>query len=196
VIAMEDATISRRWRRPIVGRRPFLAPIWLTALAVAGVVAAVLLLYQSAATTTVVVVRPDEGAAAAAYDPLLIAAREQRAQSLARLFGGTAAPGRIDAIYVTTARRVQQMAAPLAARLGLRPVVISSDDAGEAAARALNEHRGATVMVVTSGASLPKLVEALSGIKLAASSAEEKYGDIYIVSVPMLGSAGVVQLHY
>lgn len=193
---MENATISRRRRRPIVGRRPFLAPLWLTALLVAGVVAVALLLYQSAATTTVVVVRPGEAAAGRTQDPSLIAASEQRAQRLARLFGATSSPGRIEAIYVTAARRIQQMAAPLAARLGLHPVVIASDDAGEAAARALSEHRGATVMVVTSSASLPKLIEALSGIKLASPPREEEYGDIYIVSVPVLGSAGLVQLHY
>jgi hypothetical protein len=192
---MEDATITRRRRRPIVGRRPFLAPIWLTALAVAAVVAVALLLYQAAGTTTVVVVRPDEGASGAVSDAARVRAGGVRAEQLARLFGGTAAPGRIEAIYVTAAQRMEQTVAPLAARLGLRPVVISSDDADEAAARALNEHRGATVMVVTSAATLPKVVEALSGIKLAPTAGNE-YGDIYIVSVPMLGSAGVVELHY
>lgn len=193
---MENATVSRRRRRPLVGRRPFLAPIWLTALVVAAVVAVALLLYQSAATTTVVVVRPGEAGAGNVSDPHLVAAGEQRAERLASLFGATSSPGRIEAIYVTAARRMQQLVAPLAARLGIRPVVIASNDADAAAARALSEHRGATVMVVTSGASMPKLIEALSGIRLASPPRQDEYGDIYIVSVPVLGSAGMVQLHY
>ncbi|HTW37193.1 MAG TPA: hypothetical protein VMD49_01335 [Steroidobacteraceae bacterium] len=193
---MENATVSRRRRRPLVGRRPFLAPIWLTALVVGGVVAVALLLYQSAATTTVVVVRPGEAVAGNVSGPELVAAGEQRAERLASLFGATSSPGKIAAIYVTAARRMQQMAAPLAARLGIHPVIIPNNDADETAARALSEHRGATVMVVTSAAGLPKLIEALSGIKLAPAPHQEQYGDIYIVSVPVLGSAGMVQLHY
>jgi len=195
---MEDVTIARRRRRPLVGRRPFLAPLWILAvlaLVVAGVVAVVLLIYQSAATTTVVVVRPGEFAPATQPDPALASAGEQRAQRLAQLFGVAAPPGRIAAIYVTAARRMQQMAAPLAARLGIQPVVISSGDVDEAAARALNDHRGSTVMVVTSAAAIPKLVDALSGIKIASLSQDE-YDEIYIISVPVLGSAGVVKLHY
>jgi phosphohistidine phosphatase SixA len=159
------------------------------------VVAFAVLLDQSATTTTIVVVRPGENAPGDAQDRPLESAGEQRAERLAQLFGGTDSQGRIAAIYVTAARRVQQTAAPLAARLGIRPVVVSGDDAGEAAARALSEHRGEAVMVVTTAATVPRLVEALSGIKLA-PLAPDRYGDIYIVSVPVLGSAGLVQLHY
>jgi hypothetical protein len=181
---MPEATIIRRRRRPLVGRRPFLAPLWILAflaLAAAAVVAIALLRYVSASTTTVVVVGSGED--------------EQRAERLAGLFGDARPPGRIQAIYITAARRMEQIAAPLAMRLGIRPVVVSNDNAGEAAARALNEHRGATVMVVTSTATVPKLVEALSGIKLAPLAPDE-YRNIYIVSVPALGSAGLVELHY
>jgi broad specificity phosphatase PhoE len=195
---MEDVAITRRPRRPIMGRRPFLAPLWILAvlgLLAAGAVALALVLYLSAATTTIVVVRSGENGPANLADPPLTSAGEQRAQRLAQLFGVGAPPGRIAAIYVTAARRMQQMAAPLAARLGIRAVVISSDDANEAAGRALGEHGGSTVMVVTSGASVPKLVEALSGVKTAPLPKDD-YGEIYIVSVPVLGSAGVVTLHY
>jgi 2,3-bisphosphoglycerate-dependent phosphoglycerate mutase len=195
---MAEATIIRRRRRPLAGRRPFLAPLVIMALLAVGALAAVaigLVRYTSAATTTVVVVRSGESASGDLQDPPLVAAGEQRAERLAQLFGGRGSPGRIEAIYVTAARRVQQMAMPLAARLGIRPVVISNGDADEAAGRALNEHRGATVMVVTSATTLPRLIEALSGIKLA-PPARDQYGEIYIVSVPALGSAGVVKLQY
>jgi hypothetical protein len=195
---MEDVATTRRRRRPLVGRRPFFTPLWILgamALVVAAVVALVLLFYQSAATTTVVVVSAGQDGAASQPGAPWVSAGEQRAERLAQLFGAAAPPGRIEAIYVTSARRVQQMAAPLAARLSIHPVVIPSDDVGDTAARALNEHRGSTVMVIASAASVPRLVEALSGIKIA-PLAKDDYGDIYIVSVPVLGSAGVVKLHY
>jgi hypothetical protein len=195
---MEDVAITRRRRRPIVGRRPFLAPLWILAgmaLLAAAVFALVLLFYQSAATTTVVIVRPGEHGPDSRPNPPLLGAGEQRAERLAQLFGVTAASGRIEAIYVTTPRRMQQMAAPLAARLGIHPVVISSEDVGEIAARALSEHRGSTVMVIASAPSVPKLIDALGGIKIAPLPKDE-YGEIYILSVPVLGSPGIVQLHY
>ncbi|HXS27894.1 MAG TPA: histidine phosphatase family protein [Steroidobacteraceae bacterium] len=175
--------------------RPFLAPIWLTALLVAVIVAAAVLLYQSAQTTTVVVVRPGERPLGSIADPPLVIEGERRAERLAHLFGATASPGRITAIYVSAARRARQTAAPLAARLGLRPIVFDDGDPGSIAGRALSEHRGETVMIVDSGSTVSQLVEALSGVR-PTPVAEREYGSIYIVSVPILGSAGVLQLHY
>jgi broad specificity phosphatase PhoE len=175
--------------------RPFLAPIWLLALLIAVVIAAAVLIYESAETTTVVIVRPGERPLGSIADPPLVIEGEQRAERLAHLFGATASPGRITAIYVSAARRARQTAAPLAARLRLEPIVIEDDDPGAVAARALGEHRGETVMIVDSGSTVPELVEALSGLRPAPVS-ESEYGSIYIVSVPILGSAGVLQLHY
>ncbi len=186
---MQDDVISRH------RHRPFLAPIWLTALLIAVVVAAAVLIYQSAETTTIVIVRPGERPLGGTADPPLVVEGERRAERLARLFGATASPGRITAIYVSAVRRARQMAAPLAARLRLQPIVIGDDDAGSIAGRALSEHRGETVMIVDDGSAVPELVEALSGLK-PAPLAESEYGSIYVVSVPILGSAGILQLHY
>lgn len=175
--------------------RPFLAPIWLTALLIAVIVAAAVLIYESAETTTVVIVRPGERPLGSIADPPLVIEGEKRAERLAHLFGETASPGRITAIYVSPARRARQTAAPLAARLALQPIVLEDDNPDAIAARALSEHRGETVMIVDSGSTVPELVEALSGLKPAPVS-DTEYGSIYIVSVPILGSAGVLQLHY
>ncbi len=175
--------------------RPFLAPIWLTALLVAVVIVAAVLIYQSAQTTTVVIVHPGERPLGSIADPPLVIEGERRAERLAHLFGATASPGRITAIYVSAARRARQTAAPLAARLGLKPIVVDDDDPDAIAGRALSEHRGETLMIVDSDASVPQLVEALSGVR-PVPVAESEYGSIYIVSVPILGSAGVLQLHY
>jgi phosphohistidine phosphatase SixA len=175
--------------------RPFLAPIWLTALLIAALVAAAVLIYQSAETTTIVIVRPGERPLGSIADPPLVIEGERRAERLAHLFGATGSPGRITAIYVSAARRARQTAAPLASRLGLQPIVFQDDDPDAIAARALSEHRGETLMIVDNGSTVPQLVEALSGVKPAPVS-DTEYGSIYIVSVPILGSAGVLQLHY
>jgi hypothetical protein len=185
-----EATVITRHRH-----RPFLAPIWLTGLFLAIIAALVVLVYESAQTTTVVVVRPGERLLGTIADPPLVIEGEQRAERLARLFGATAAPGRIAAIYVSPARRARQTAAPLAARLGLQPVILENDDPGDIAGRAIGEHRGDTVMIVENAATVPDLIEALSGIR-PAPVAETAYDSIYIVSVPFLGSAGLLQLHY
>ncbi len=183
---METAAIARR-------RRPFLAPIWLTVLVlvIAGVVA--FEVYRADSTTTVVVVRPAESALGSIQDAPLLPEGEQRAERLAELFGGTGQPGRIAAIYVAATRETQQTAAPLAARLGIQPIVVPAADVDGTVARALNDYRGETVMIV-SGA-MDRFVDALSGVKSDASASND-YGNIYIVSVPMLGSAAVVQMHY
>ncbi|MGH8217167.1 MAG: histidine phosphatase family protein [Steroidobacteraceae bacterium] len=186
---MHAAVFSRR------RHRPFLAPIWLTALLIAIIIAAAVLIYESAETTTIVVVQPGERSLGSIADPPLVIEGERRAERLASLFGVTASPGRITAIYVSAARRARQTAAPLAARLGLQPIVIEDDNPDAIAGRALSEHRGETLMVVDSGSTVPQLVEALSGVK-PAPVADNEYGSIYIVSVPILGSAGVLQLHY
>lgn len=187
-MSRELAAINRR------RHRPFLAPIWLTALLFAVVLAAALLLYESAETTTVVVVQPGERLLGS-EDPPLVIEGEKRAERLARLFGATSSPGRITAIYVNATRRAQQTAAPLATRLGLHPVVFQDDDPDAIAGRALSEHRGETVMIIDSTATVARLVESLSGFRPAPESGTE-YGSIYIVSVPVLGSAGLLQLHY
>jgi len=175
--------------------RPFLAPIWLTALLIAVIVAAAVVVYESAETTTIVIVRPGERSIGSIADPPLVIEGERRAERLAHLFGETTSPGRITAIYVSAARRARQTAAPLAARLGLQPIVLEDDNPDAIAARALSEHRGDTLMIVDSGSTVPELVESLSGLKPAPVS-DTEYGSIYIVSVPILGSAGVLQLDY
>ena len=61
-------------------------------------------------------------------DPPLTEAGEARAALLARMFGDARLAGNIDAIYVSPAQRSRLTAAPLAARLGLTPVVAPADD--------------------------------------------------------------------
>jgi hypothetical protein len=185
---MEAPVITRR-------RRPFLAPIWIPLVVALIVFAMVADAYRAATTTTVILVRPGENVLGSIADPPLVPEGEHRAEQLARMFGGVSGAGRIAAIYTESARRAEQMAAPLAARLGIRPTVLADGDAADVAARILSETRGRAALVVAYAGAFPQLIESLSGIRVAAPR-EDEYGCMYIVSVPSVGSAGLIRLDY
>ncbi len=178
--------------------RPFLTPIWLTVMGAA--LAGIFLLFAvwlwgTADSTLVVVVRHAEKELNAGLDPPLTPAGQERAAALARLFGAASPVGRIDAIYASPARRNRMTAAPLAALLGLTPIVTSMSDTRGLAHRVLHEHAGGRILVVEHGDTLTDLVAALSGTEVA-PLADQDYGTLYIVSVPRIGHSNVLRLRY
>jgi broad specificity phosphatase PhoE len=103
--------------------------------------------------------------------------------------------GRLDAIYVSDARRAQQIIAPLAERLGKRPTIVQGNDIGAVANRITRGHDGGTVLFVGNGTIIPQLVEELSGIELGSSN-EREHDTLYVVSIPTFGRANVLRLRY
>ena len=188
VDAMQAPFITRR-------RRPFLTPIWLSglflllALAVLGVCIA---LYQSATTTTIVVV--GGGSRGVAGQPERTVTADRSAERLVQLFSGAQTLGRIDALYISEARGMDQLASQLASRLRLAPVVLADADGGAMAARALSEHRGGAVLIMVRQASVPSLIRALSGLTAPASLGDD--AQLFVVAVPTFGSAGLLRLSY
>ncbi len=176
-------------------RRPFLAPVWLTMLAVVFALGVAFAIYRSASTTVVVLVRPAEKDAATIDDPPLSPDGEQRAQMLAQLLGENSGVGRLDAIYASDSRRAQQIIAPLAERLGKRPVIVQGSDVGAVANRITRGHDGGTVLFVGNGTLIPQLVQELSGIE-PNSSNEREHDTLYVVSIPTFGRANVLRLRY
>jgi phosphohistidine phosphatase SixA len=174
-------------------RRPFLAPVWLTMLAVVFALVVALGIYRSASTTVVVLVQPVEKDAGTIDDPPLSPDGEQRAERLAQMLGETTGVGRLDAIYVSDARRAQQVITPLAERLGKRPIVIPGHDVGAIASRMTRGHDGETVLFVGNGSNVPQLVHELSGIEVGRSS-EKEHDTLYVVSIPTFGRASVLRL--
>ena len=175
-------------------RRPFLAPLWVTLLALliaAGVAYAV---YRSAATTVVVLASSGEKEPGTIDDPPISAEGERRAQRLAQMFapGGT---GRLDALYVSGERRAQQTAAPLAELLHLSPMAYDVKDVPAAATAVLRGHEGGAVLVVGGAAALQQFLRQLAGpggVGVAAAEPDL----LYIVSVPSFGRARVLRLKY
>ena len=188
IAAMEPPGITRH-------RRPFLAPLWLTLLALLIAAGVVYTLYRGAATTVVVLASCGEKDPATIDDPPISAEGERRAQRLAQMFAPGGEGGRIGALYVSGERRAQQTAAPLAELAHLAPTVYEARDAAAVAATLLRTHEGGAVLVVGGPASLQQFLRQLTG----SGSAGPGVADpdlLYIVSVPSFGRPQVLRLRY
>jgi broad specificity phosphatase PhoE len=167
--------------------------MWLLFFVAVGIA---LFAYRSATTTTVVLVRHAEKELVTIEDPPLAPAGERRAERLAQMFGAAGGASHIDAVYVTNARRTQQTAAPLVARLGIRPTVLAATTSAESvASQVLHEHRGGRALIVGHSNTVPEIVKALSGEDVP-PIADDDYDNVYIVSVPTFGRANVLRLEY
>jgi broad specificity phosphatase PhoE len=176
-----------------------MTPIWLSAIAVfivLGMAVFGIWVWGTADSTTVVVIRHAEKEPGNLIDPPLSAAGEARAALLARLFGDPRGPGRIEAIYISSAQRNRLTAAPLAARLGLIPIVAPTDDPKGLAHRVLREHSGGRVLIVGHIDTVPQIAAALSGKSDIPKIDEQDYGIMYIVTVPRIGHANLLRLNY
>ena len=181
-------------------RRPFLTPIWLTAISAAAALAIAILaiwVWMTAGSTTVIVIRhAEKDLSVSVTDPPLSQAGQQRAELLARMFGDAQVLGHVDAIYVSPALRNRQTAAPLAARLGVDENVVPADDPRALARRALSEHRGGRILIVGHNDTVPKIVAALSGNPDIPPLGDQEYGTMYIVTVPRIGHANLLRLNF
>jgi broad specificity phosphatase PhoE len=166
-------------------RRPFLAPLWLTLLAIVLVGGIVWTLYRDAATTIVFLVQPERTV------PI---AGEERAQRLASMFGHSAGVGDIDALYASDDRWAQQAAAPLSAQLHRTPVVFAAEAARAVAADAVREHAGGTVLMVASDPALAQIRQQLLGAQSASALQDPDF--LYVVTVPRFGRAHLARFRY
>lgn len=177
---------------PVVtrGRRPFLAPVWLTFLAALALAGLGLALWASATNTIVVVVPSARGELGSIRNAPLSAAGGQQAQRLAQRFATASGPEGLSAIYVSDTRRAQQTAEPLAQLLGLRPIVLSSLGGENIAGEVLDQRTGQSVLVVCDRRSIAALIHALSGDRIGPAAERE----MYIVTIPRYGPARVLRM--
>lgn len=173
--------------------RPFFAPLWMSLLAAAIVIAALgFAAYRGAGTTVVLLLRPAEKDPGTIADPPLSPEGEERAQRLAHLFGEGGAATGLDAIYVSADRRAEQTAAPLGQRLHRVPVVFAATAVRATAARLLHDHTGEAVLVIAGGVSFTQMLRDLGGEELPA--VQDDPDVIYIVSLPRFGHARLLRL--
>jgi broad specificity phosphatase PhoE len=184
-------------------RQPFLAPIWLTAVAafaaavVLGLSVLTVWAWATTGSTTIVVIRhAEKDLSGGAVDPPLNEAGKARAALLARMFGNGKALGHLDAIYATPALRNRLTAAPLGASLDVSPVIVADEDPRDLARKVLREHRGGRVLIVGHSDTVPAIVAALSGEDNVPAMADDEYGTMYVVTVPRIGHANLLRLTY
>jgi len=122
-------------------------------------------------------------------DPDLSAAGRARAESLAF----TLRHSGVTAIYVTTFKRTQQTAAPLAKALGLTPIVLRQDDAATLRQRLL-QHRG-EALVVGHVPTVPEIVRGL-GVKEPVTVADTDFDHLFVVIRPAAGDPTLLRLSY
>jgi len=108
-------------------------------------------------------------------DPDLLPEGRRAAQALAAWFGRE----RIRTIYVSDFRRTRQTAAPLAARLGLTPIVYDPADTPDLIARVRAGPLPA--LIVGHSNTVPEIIAGLGGERPAAL-VHEDFGDIWRVA--------------
>ena len=185
--AMEAPGITRH-------RRPFLAPLWLTLLALGLAAGLAWSAYRDATTSVVVLASSGEREPGTIDDPPVSAEGEHRAQRLAQLFAAPGAVGRLDALYVSGERRAQQTAAPLAELLHLTPTVYDARDATSVAAGLTHGHEGTATLVIGGNAAVQQILRQLAGRAAVPATVEPDL--LYIVSLPTFGRPKVLLIKY
>ncbi len=135
--------------------------------------------------TVVLLVRHAEKAAEPENDPELSVTGQVRALHLAQLLENK----NIGAIFVTSYRRTQETADPLASKLGLTPNV--SNDPNAIAEAIISEHEGETVLVVGHTDTIPQTIRQLGGN--ITPIADSEFDNMFIVTIPANDSATKVE---
>lgn len=182
--------ISRR------NRRPFMAPIWLAAIAAVGAAGVGIGVLKSMATTTVVLVRHAEKQLGTIEDPPLSLEGEARADRLAAMLGSRLDGMPIAAIHASEARRTQQTAAPLARKLGLAIQTHPARDVGRLVDFLRNAPTGSASVVVGHSNTVPEIIRELTHGKSSVSVGDDEYGAIFIVTASTFGPPSVIRLQY
>jgi phosphohistidine phosphatase SixA len=126
-------------------------------------------------------------------DPSISAAGQARARALATRLGAAG----VEAIFTSQFKRTQETAEPLAAAIGVTPEVVPAGRIGDtdSALAAIFRHRGKKVVIVGHSKSIPPIIEALGGPKMA-DICENQYSNLFIVFLPPEGRAQFVRQNY
>jgi broad specificity phosphatase PhoE len=140
------------------------------------------------AQVTVIFTRHAEKAATPAKDPPLTEAGKKRADLLASMLADSG----VAAIYVTELQRTQQTAAPLAARVHIKPTVMPAKDTA-ALVKAIRARQSGVAVVVGHSNTLPDIISALGGPKVEIS--DPQYDNLFVLTVGPSQSS-LLRLHY
>jgi phosphohistidine phosphatase SixA len=141
--------------------------------------------YLGAQDTTVVVLRHAERQSLLDSNSLLSEAGLRRAENLVPLLTAF----RPTALYASDLERTQQTLAPVAAKLGMKPLIRPKGASEALAAEILRDQRGKTVLVCWHHDLMAKLVRALGVKGPVPYLSFDSYDSLWIVHVPAKGEA-------
>jgi len=139
--------------------------------------------------TTVVLVRHAERESLWDGDSPLSLAGQRRIQHLVPLLEAF----KPTALYTSDLARTQQTLAPLAARLGLKPVIRSKGDTPLLPSEMLRDHRGETIVICWHHDLMKKLVRGLGVTGAVPYWSIDTYDWLWVVHVPDQGEATLEQ---
>jgi broad specificity phosphatase PhoE len=148
-------------------------------------------LTSAASAATIIVVRHAERSSAMSADANLSPAGVKRAEELSQMLKDA----KIQRIYVTEVRRTQQTAAPTAARLHLKPIVVSQKDTGALVGQLRRLGEDETVLVVGHADTVPGIIERLGGSQTPAFR-DNEYDRLTVLVTGRGDKAQVVTLRY
>ena len=132
------------------------------------------------AQTTVILVRHAEKATTPAADPPLTREGESRANAL----WAAVRDAHVDAIVTTNLTRTRSTAAPTASALHITPEVVQAGTPNHVqnVVAAIERHRGHTVLVVGHSNTVPEIIAALGGPKLA-DICDATFDDLFVLTL-------------
>jgi len=145
--------------------------------------------------STVILVRHAEKAATPASDPNLTPAGEQRARDLLHAL----ADAHVGSIITTQFARTKETAKPLADSVHETPIVVATGSMKEhveaIAAKVKGAKKGSTVLVVGHSNTIPMIIAALGGPKMA-DLCDAEYSHLFVLEMSESGSARLIRGHF
>ncbi len=128
-----------------------------------------------------------------AVDPAISSAGHERAKALAARLGAVG----VTAIVTSQFLRTQETADPLAAAIGVTPEIVRAGwtTDGDSIKAAVFRHRGKKVLIVGHSKTIPTIIEALGGPRLA-DICESQYSNLFIMYLPPSGKPQLVKQNY
>jgi broad specificity phosphatase PhoE len=141
--------------------------------------------------TVALIIRHAEKASTPADNPPLSAGGQARAQELIHVLGEAG----VSAIYATQFLRTQQTVEPLASHLGIAITEVAAVDIDGLINQLRRDYPGRVVLIAGHSNTLPQIIEKLGGGNIA-PIAEDKFDNLFLVSIPWIGRAKTVHLKY
>jgi len=143
----------------------------------------------------IIIVRHAEKAADPSDDPSLTAAGVERAQALASALRDSG----VNAIFTTQLARTRETAQPFATARRLTPEIIpfkrgETKEHADAVVAAARRHAGEIVLIVDHSNSIPSVIAALGGPRIA-NICESTYANLFVL-VPGAAETRLVRAHY